>query len=58
MASSSLSFLRSLPLVLWSMEVTLLWVKPVTSEMVWMESRYQYRHRNTFRSVSGSDNRN
>ena len=40
------------------MEVTLLWLKPETWDMVWMESRYQYRHRNTFRSVSGREDRN
>ena len=40
------------------MEVTLLWLKPETSQMVWIESRYQYRHRNTFRSVSGREERN
>ena len=38
---SSLSFLRSFPRLLWSMEATLLWLKPVILAIVSMESMYQ-----------------
>ena len=54
---SSVSTRRSLPRVLWSMEVTLLWLNPVIFPMASTESIYQYRHRNTFRSVSGRPDR-